>query len=208
MTKAPEEGNIWEGRAFGQISDQLAARVTAHPIRLGVNNARGRDIYFISPTSDQNVKLRPSDWGPYLKFKRLLEKRFDAFELYSESAQQTFGFPIPRVILLEAALLLETSPPAWTGAQEIFTEAEVTNALAQSAPQIPRIEVSKVRSQFKAGDGWIEMADVECNGQRAQTLSLHAERIEVVKGLLRQLAPNSQLEPRNYVEQCRRWLAA
>src|ERR1044071_9356708 len=180
MTKAPEEGKIWEWRAFGQITDQLADRVSAHPIRNGISDVRGRDIYFISPTSDQNVKLRPSESGLYLKFKRLLEKRHDAFELYYESAQQTFSFPIPRVISMETAGLLETTLPDWTIAHEALTEAELTNALAQSSPRIPRLEVNKVRSQYRAGGGWIEMADVECNSRRAQTLSLHSEHIEVV----------------------------
>jgi hypothetical protein len=206
MTKAPEEGKIWEWRAFGQINDRLAAQVTAHPIRLSVSNVRGRDVYFISPTSDQNVKFRPSESGIYLKFKRLLEKRANAFELYYESAQQTFGFPIHRVILKEAARLLETTLPDSINAQEIFTEAEMTHALALATPPIPRIEINKVRSQYRVNHGWIEMAEVEYNGQRTQTVSLHAEHIETVEEMLSQLELNEELEPMNYVERCRRWL--
>lgn len=208
MAKAPEEGKIWEWRAFGQISQRLAAQVTAQPIRLGISNVRGRDIYFISPTSDQNVKLRPAESGVYLKFKRLREKRPNACELYYESAQQTFGFPIHRVILKEAARLLETTLPDSDMAQATFTEAAITRALALASPPIPRIEINKVRSQYRVAGGWIELADVDYNGQRTQTISLHAEHLEVVEELLSQLEINDELEPMNYVERCRRWLTA
>ncbi|HKP85816.1 MAG TPA: hypothetical protein VJZ26_06960, partial [Blastocatellia bacterium] len=94
MTKAPEEGRVWEWRAFGHINDRLAAKVQAYPIRMGISNLRGEDIYIISPISDQNVKLRSSSAGTYLKFKLLLETRPGGFELYRESVQYNFSFPV------------------------------------------------------------------------------------------------------------------
>src|ERR1700730_7942310 len=53
MTKPPEEGRIWEWRAFGHLSETLAAKVRAYPVRF--SDLRGDDIYLISPHSDQNV---------------------------------------------------------------------------------------------------------------------------------------------------------
>jgi hypothetical protein len=49
MTKAPEEGEIWEWRAFGSINERLAAEVRAYPIRLGLSDFRGDDIYLVAP---------------------------------------------------------------------------------------------------------------------------------------------------------------
>src|SRR5215212_68120 len=111
MTKAPEEGKIWEWRAFGEISDALARKVKAYPIRMGIRNIRGEDIYLISPGSDQNVKLRSSVAGSYLKFKLLLDSQPGVFELYRESVLYNYPFPVTSAILDEAARLLKVTLP-------------------------------------------------------------------------------------------------
>ncbi|HET8675530.1 MAG TPA: hypothetical protein VFO63_07095, partial [Blastocatellia bacterium] len=69
MAKAPEEGEIWEWRAFGRVDERLASLILAHPIRLGISDHRGTDLYLISESSDQNVKLRKSGTEWLLKFK-------------------------------------------------------------------------------------------------------------------------------------------
>src|ERR1044072_6509231 len=112
MTEAPEEGKIWEWRAFGQISENVAARVLAYPIRMGLSDLRGEDIYLISETSDQNVKLREYASGCFLTFKFLLDKRTGRIELYRESARFTHSFPVSFAHLKEAARLLNITLPA------------------------------------------------------------------------------------------------
>src|SRR4030095_12986916 len=67
MSKSPEEGKIWEWRAFGKLSEALVARVRAHPVRMVLLNIQGEDLYLISPDSDQNVKLRRNVGGWVLK---------------------------------------------------------------------------------------------------------------------------------------------
>jgi len=42
MSKPAEEGKIWEWRAFGRINDELAEKVRAYPIRLGIDDLRGQ----------------------------------------------------------------------------------------------------------------------------------------------------------------------
>ena len=69
MSKQPEEGEIWEWRAFGHISEALAASVHSHPVRMSLINIEGEDLYFIAPKSDHNIKLRKSDDRWVLKFK-------------------------------------------------------------------------------------------------------------------------------------------
>src|SRR5215211_6117954 len=94
MIKASEEGKIWEWRAFGQINRRLAARIFTYPIRMGLSDLRGEDIYLVSPTSDQNVKLREYPAGCFLKFKLLLATEPVGIELYRESARFTHKFPV------------------------------------------------------------------------------------------------------------------
>jgi hypothetical protein len=55
MSKPPEEGEIWEWRAFGQPSETTLKLILDHPIRMGVKDQQGEDLYLISPISDQNV---------------------------------------------------------------------------------------------------------------------------------------------------------
>jgi hypothetical protein len=205
MTKPPEEGKIWEWRAFGRIDDELARKVRAHPIRLGVKDLFGGDIYLVSPLSDQNVKLRKYSGGWLLKFKLLLETRPGGFELYKETAEFTYPFPISFDTLKEAARLLTIKLPDNVLTVEKFSEEEFVRTLAQSSPPALETRVSKRRSQYQFENGWVELTDVEFKTARVQSLSVNSREIETVKRMLSQLEPGDELEPMNYIEACRRW---
>ncbi|MGH9829498.1 MAG: hypothetical protein ACREDR_40290, partial [Blastocatellia bacterium] len=58
MSKPPEEGRIWEWRAFGSLPRNITAQVEGFPVRAGLNRVPDLDIYLISQTTNQNVKLR------------------------------------------------------------------------------------------------------------------------------------------------------
>ena len=205
MNKAPEEGKIWEWRAFGHISDKVARKVRAYPIRMGISNLRGEDIYLISPASDQNIKLRSSSAGMYLKIKLLLETRPGAFELYRESIQYNYSFPVSFEILEEAARLLKVTLPDDVSATKKFSEVEAVGALARSSPPAVRVDVKKVRSQYQFDDGWIEIGVVEFSRQRAETISIHSVNLEPIRRMIDKLEPGEELEAMNYIEACRRW---
>jgi len=205
MSKAPEEGKIWEWRAFGRITDELAAKVKAYPIRLGISNLPVRDIYLISPLSDQNVKLRWYFTGLYLKFKLLIDTKPGQIELYSEGVQYTYPFPISFETLKEAARLLQVTLPDTALRSDAFNEDETMRVLAAASPPVVRVDVKKTRSQYQFDDGWIEMADIVCGKHRVQTISIHSERLEVVERMIESLRPGDELEVMNYVEACRRW---
>src|SRR5713101_6527034 len=198
MTKPPEEGKIWEWRAFGRINDELARKVRAHPIRLGVKDLLGEDIYLVSPLSDQNVKLRKFSGGWLLKFKLLLETRLGGFELYKETAEFTYPFPISFDTLKETAPLLAIKLPDNGSSVEKFGEQEFVHALARSSPPALETRVSKRRSQYQFENGWVELADVEFKTTRVQSLSIHSPEIETVKRMLSQVEPGNELEPMNY----------
>lgn len=204
MAKAPEEGEIWEWRAFGRVDERLASLILAHPIRLGISDHMGTDLYLISESSDQNVKLRKSGTEWLLKFKLLISKAPREVELYSESSTTVYRFPVSSGELELAANLLDVHLKTPAG-KNSFTDSEFINALLASSPPALKVEVSKMRSQFDFDDGWVEMAHVSFPGHRTQTLSIHSAEIETVAKILDLLQPGRELEAMNYVEACRRW---
>ena len=205
MTKPPEEGEIWEWRAFGPISERLAAEVRAYPIRLGLSDFRGDDIYLVAPRSDQNVKLRRYTSGWVLKLKLLFETRPGSFELYNESAEFTYRFPVSLDTLEEAARLLEVKLPDALLSTATFIEEDFVKALAKSSPAAAETRVSKRRSQYQFENGWLELADVNFATQRVQSISIHSPDLEVVIEMVDRLHPGDEMEPMNYIEACRRW---
>lgn len=205
MTKAPEEGKIWEWRAFGQISESLASRIFAYPLRMGLSDIRGEDIYLVSPASDQNVKLREFPTGWYLKFKLLLATKQEAVELYRESARFTHRFPVSFEHLEEAARLLEVKLPGSLDESATFDEDELVQLLVESSPPAIKIKVRKKRSQFQFDGGWLEMAEVWFARNRMQSVSIHSPDIEIVEGMIERLNVGDEMEVMNYIEACRRW---
>jgi hypothetical protein len=205
MTKLPEEGKIWEWRAFGPISEKLAAKVRAYPIRLGLSDIRGEDIYLIAPHSDQNVKLRRYANGWILKLKLLSETKARPFELYNESAEFTYYFPVALDRLKDSARLLCVTLPASALSIDTFAEAEFVKALTESSPSVAESRVYKRRSQYQFDNGWLELADGKFATRETQSLSVHSPDLEVVKEMVKSLKPGRELEPMNYIEACRRW---
>jgi hypothetical protein len=205
MSKSPEEGKIWEWRAFGKLSGELVSRVRAYPIRMGIKDIQGEDLYLVSPDSDQNLKLRRSPGGWVLKFKLLFETRTAPIELYSESAEYTYQLPVPLDRVKEAAVLLATRLPKKTlGEDGLFDFEKLINALGKSSPSIVDTSVTKIRSQFAFENGWFELADVEFEQRSTQSISVNSHDLEVVKEATKELDAG-KLEVMNYVEACRRW---
>jgi hypothetical protein len=205
MTKQPEEGRIWEWRAFGPISDTLAAKVRAHPIRQDISDIKGEDLYLVAPHSDQNVKLRRYANAWVLKLKLLFETKAQPFELYNESAGFNYYFPVALDRLKDSARLLAVTLPATVLSVEMFAESEFVKALAKSSPSVAESRVHKKRSQYQFENGWLELADVKFARRETQSLSIHAPDLEVVEEMVELLQPGEALEPMNYIEACRRW---
>lgn len=203
MTKPPEEGRIWEWRAFGPISETLASKVRAYPVRF--SGLLGEDTYLISPHSDQNVKLRRYASECVLKLKLLFEPKTRPFELYTESAEFTYQFPVSFDRLKAAARLLGVTLPVAVLSIASLDDVEFVKALAESSPAVAETSVSKKRSQYQFENGWLELADVKFARRETQSVSVHSSDIEVVKEMLERLQPGNELEPMNYIEACRRW---
>jgi len=204
MMKPPEEGQIWEWRGFGKISRHITAQVETLPVRSGIRDIAGTDIYLISPSSDQNIKLRLSDKGWVLKFKLLLAKRDDGIELYHETARWTYAFPLSPAVMKEAARLLDVTLPGAALAADAFNEVESMAVFHAATPAVVSVETRKVRSQYQFDGGWLEIANVDFGSRQTQSLSLHSADVAVVERMVAQLHPDNSLTVMNYVEACRR----
>jgi len=205
MTKPPEEGLIWEWRAFGSISEPLAAKVRAHPIRQGISDIQGEDLYLVSPESDQNVKLRRSDGDWLLKLKLLIKTRNQQYELYNEAAELMYKFPVSGDQLMAAALLLGVTLSNHPKSADRFTDKQLMLALEQASPSVPTTRVSKRRSQYEFDGAWVELAEVHFQSRKVESISIHSPERKTVKVIVNELAPGEELEPMNYIMACRRW---
>lgn len=203
--KPPEEGLLWEWRAFGEIDRRLVAKIQDRPVRLGILNQPEEDLYFVSPLSDQNVKLRNYASGSALKLKLLFAVGPDSIELYKESETYVHRFPVTRGELEEAARLLKVLLSEKSLAPERFTPEAFAQALAESTPSVITVDVKKTRTQYLHDGGWIEIADVFFSNGHVQTISIQSPNLEAVQRILKELHPAGQLEVMNYVEACRRW---
>jgi hypothetical protein len=203
MIKRPEEGEIWEWRAFGRLSKALGERVHSYPVRMELINVAGEDLYYIAPKSDHNIKLRKYHGRWILKFKLLLRAVPGDSELYNESAAFTYPFPVGLDQLTFAAGLLRVKlndePAAALSADEFTRELENATPSARSA------FVKKVRSQFEFEGGWLELADVQFSNHHIQSISIHSPDKDTVELMRERLAPGDGWEVMNYVEACRRW---
>ena len=203
--KPPEEGIIWEWRAFGRLDPKLESKIRALPIRNGVVDHSDEDVYLVSPATDQNVKIRKVGTFWVLKFKELLEKGTDSIELYREGQDTVFGFPVTSGALTTAAALLNTKVPGPLSDTDRYGREELVNILADSIPKIRALDVPKVRSQFVVNGGWVELAEATFPKGNIQTLSLHSFEKSKVQQNLEFLEPAGELNVMNYIDACRRW---
>ena len=205
MSKAPEEGEIWEWRAFGRPSETTLNIILNHPIRMGVKDQQGEDLYLISPISDQNVKLRQWRGAWVLKFKLLLTTAARGIELYTETAGWVHRFPIGPELLSHAARLLGTRLPSPGTSATTLSAEDLIDVLARAKPPIAEVRVAKLRSQFEFEDGWVELSEARFPNRHIHSLSIHSPKTEVVESILDQLETSPEMEVMNYVEACRRW---
>ena len=205
MAKNPEEGEIWEWRAFGTPPDKSLEAIRTRPIRMGVKDLPGEDIYLFSSLSDQNVKLRlwRGEW--VLKLKLLLTTAPRGIELYSETAGLVYKFPAGADLLTHVTRLLGVKLSSAPDLSAPLASDQFIQALAEASPPVSTARVVKVRSQFEFNRGWVELADATFPRRRVHSLSIHSATTNGVEEILDEIGPGEELEVMNYVEACRRW---
>jgi hypothetical protein len=197
MTAKPtEEGWFWEWRTFGEIPPRVVDRLARYEVR-GEPGTAGRDFYFVSDVTDQNVKLRGRE---LLKLKPLLARLADGVELYEETARLNFALPAPPDAVGMAGSLLGVEVEA--GAPLNWFELK---AALMAAPGVRFVPVRKRRTQYVVGGGWAELAELEFPGGTVRSLGVQSGSISETRRLRDQLDPAGELEPLNYVGACRRW---
>ena len=212
MTKPAEQGDVWEWRAFGALGQDLLQFVESHPVRMGINNAREEDLYLISPTNDQNIKLRRAGNNWLLKLKLLLETR-DTSELYRERSEMVCGFPIPSFVAGEVASLLDTRLPSEEHQRTATLDRDqFVRLMAQSSPAVKLTPVLKTRSQFEFNGVWVEIASAIFPLVTVQSISIQSFELSALERIKRDVLnrPDGSspvnLTPMNYVQACRRWM--
>jgi hypothetical protein len=196
--KPSEEGWFWEWRAFGDVPEEVAARVAAREVR-GAPGVENEDLYLISALTDQNVKLRED--GGQLKLKPMLARLDDGFELYEETERLVFPMPAaPGAVRMACGLL----GVAFEAARPLALD-ELLGRLAAEAPEVTAVRVRKRRTQYAAGDGWIELAELEFPRAAVRTLGIQSPRLDLTRALRDEVDPDRALEPLGYVAACRRW---
>jgi hypothetical protein len=212
LMKAPEEGYVWEWRAFGRLRQTLIKKIKAQPIRIDDNgnslsDILGQDLYLISPASEHNIKLRKSigsEWT--LKFKLLVRTEAHAIELYQESNKKFYRFPVTKAVVEETAELLSIKLPESFPASKKMDADSFVQILKNSMPAVKDILVGKIRSQYQFENGWVELADVTFPNHRTQSISLHSFERKGLDALFAELPIDDNLEVMNYLEACRRWV--
>jgi hypothetical protein len=205
MMKPPEDGLIWEWRAFGRVSPELERWLHSHPIRMGIKGQEGFDEYFISTESEQNVKIRRYRTGSVLKFKFLLAVGEDGIELYAESPDYTYRFPLNIEHLRKSARLLGVESPGVELEKIELSTEEFAEQLLRPAPAVSMVGVGKRRWQFICDGGWLELADIAIKGHTLRTISIHSPELAVVQDIKTRIDLSKGLEVMNYVRACRRW---
>jgi hypothetical protein len=205
MMKPPEDGLIWEWRAFGRVSPELERWLHSHPVRLGIKGQQGFDEYFISTESEQNVKIRRYRTGSVLKFKFLIAMGDDGIELYAENPDYTYRFPVNIEQLRKSARLLGVETPAIEPETAELTTEQFAERLLIPAPAVSMVGVEKRRWQFICDGGWLELAEITIKGQALRTISIHSPELAIVQDIITRIDPAEGLEVMNYVMACRQW---
>ncbi len=205
MMKPPEDGLIWEWRAFGRVSPELERWLHSHPIRMGIKGQDGFDEYFISSASEQNIKIRRYRTGAVLKFKFLLAGADDGIELYAENPDYTYRFPVNIEHIRKSARLLAVASEDIDPELNPMTAEQFAERLTRSAPAVSMVGVKKRRWQFNCDGGWLEMADIKIKNHKAQTISVHSPQLDTIQDIRSRLDLGDGLEVMNYVMACRRW---
>ncbi len=187
------------------MSPELLASVSSLPVRAGIVGRPEYDTYLISPVTDNNIKLRDLDGRSVLKLKPLLESAEDSIELYLESLDLLYEFPVAKPVFDQVCILLRTAPAGDLSSIQSFGSEGFIRTLSTFRPAIKTVEVAKTRSQYVVPNGWVELADILFPHKRTQSLSIHSTNKEVVKRTLEDLKVQRGLKVMNYVKACRLW---
>ena len=195
-------GKHWEWRGFGEISDDLRARIeTLSP--LFASDRTLIDTYLWTPHTPVNVKLRLGD----LKFKRLLESDGE-LECWLEEEDEICPFPLDADVVRRLGRDLAITLPEQ---QQTLVGRSGLLALLQNAhppAQIIRAEKQRRLRVLPIGRTFpviVELTEI-IEPERITTVALEHGEIELVRRALGELSlQDSGLRPQNYLQALSAW---
>lgn len=194
-------GRHWEWRGFGDVEEELRARVTSYPLYLQTEIPM-TDIYLWTPRAKVNVKLR----GDSLKFKRFIARE-GVFECWLEDEAEVFPFPLSGEVLRRLGEALEITLPDTSPIPRTET---FLSWLRKVTPKVRVVPVEKQRSLHlmsvpKINPVIVELSEVLVP-EIITTFALEHPQLPVLRTALAQFSPLIQnLQPLSYFEALALW---
>ena len=154
----------WEwrtfGNSFGDADGQFAALEPG-----GVQESD--EIYFLSPTGDQNVKVRDR----LMDIKTLEQVNPDGLEQWKPVMKDSF--PLAAAEVEKVFRALGVAPPPLARAD--YSLEQFVEELAEPGQRLRVVEVHKKRTRYKIDGCMSEMTEVIADGRRTRTVAIEAE---------------------------------
>lgn len=163
----------WEWRTFGRQFDLASLLVAYRHVRQVVST----EWYLVSPQSRDNAKIRDDK----MDIKRLQNTLSNGLEQWMPLMKAEFPLSRKQVGAVYEVLALP-APPLAQPAYDMSALLDVVRADRRAAT----VHVYKVRDQYDADGCVLEMADVEFDGDRYQTVAVeHADPEKVARAVTR-----------------------
>lgn len=165
----------WEWRTFGESFGEADAKfATFTPSDIQETD----ELYFLSPASDQNVKVR----FDLMDIKTLVEVNGDGLEQWKPVMKAKFPLAAEEVTKVLEALDVR-------GASPTRTEYTLDQFVAELAVPggLRAVKVHKRRVRYKVNGCTSEMTDVVADGQKTRTVALELEDAAQVSATVREL---------------------
>jgi exopolyphosphatase/guanosine-5'-triphosphate,3'-diphosphate pyrophosphatase len=154
----------WEWRTFGDSFGDAEGRFAA----LDPDGVQESDeLYFLSPTGDQNVKVRDR----LMDIKTLKQVNPDGLEQWKPVMKASFPLAAAEVETVFSAL--SVAPPPLARAD--YSLEQFVKELAQPGQRLGVVEVHKKRTRYKIDGCMSEMTEVIADGRRTRTVAIESE---------------------------------
>jgi exopolyphosphatase/guanosine-5'-triphosphate,3'-diphosphate pyrophosphatase len=154
----------WEWRTFGESFGDADNRFAALESG-GVQESD--EIYFLSPTGDQNVKVRYD----LMDIKVLEQVNADGLEQWKPVMKGTF--PLPAAEVKKVLDALGVAAPSLSRAD--YTLEQFIKELAEPGQRLRVVNVHKKRARYKIDGCTSEMTDLVADGKKTRTVALELE---------------------------------
>lgn len=170
----------WEWRAFG---DAFGGTDNPFAEYQSSGTQDSDEIYFLSPASSENVKVRDS----LLDIKKFQLANADGLEQWKPVLKH--GFPLPVAEITSMFGLLGTPTPALK--REQYTLEQLIGEVITPVQGLRVVKVHKTRTRYSVEGCMAESARVAADGKTTRTIALELEDAGKVIGAVRKLGLES-----------------